>query len=29
MKILMTERYPLSEEFKSKPEFEEIIKSLE
>ena len=29
MKIVMTEHYPLSEEFKSKPEFKEIIKSLE
>ncbi len=28
MKILMTERYPLSEEFKSTPEFQEIIKML-
>ena len=29
MKIVMTEHYPLSNEFKSKPEFQEIIKSLE
>lgn len=29
MKIVMTEHYPLSDEFKSKPEFEEIIKTLE
>lgn len=29
MKIVMTEHYPLSDEFKSKPEFKEIIKILE
>ena len=29
MKIVMTEHYPLSDEFKSKPEFKEIIKVLE
>ena len=29
MKIVMTEHYPLSDEFKSKPEFQEIIKMLE
>ncbi len=29
MKIVMTEHYPLSDEFKSKPEFKEIIKALE
>ena len=29
LKIVMTEHYPLSDEFKSKPEFEEIIKTLE
>lgn len=29
MKIVMTEHYPLSDEFKSKSEFKEIIKSLE
>ncbi len=29
MKIVMTEHYPLSDEFKSKPEFQEIIKILE
>ncbi len=29
MKIVMTEHYPLSGEFKSKPEFKEIIKNLE
>ena len=29
MKIVMTEHYPLSAEFKSKPEFKEIIKILE
>ena len=29
MKIVMTEHYPLSDEFKSKPEFKEIIKMLE
>ncbi len=29
MKIVMTEHYPLSDEFKSKPEFQEIIKTLE
>ena len=29
MKIVMTEHYPLSNEFKSKPEFQEIIKMLE
>lgn len=29
MKIVMTEHYPLSDEFKSKPEFQAIIKSLE
>ncbi len=29
MKIVMTEHYPLSNEFKSKPEFQEIIKILE
>ncbi len=29
MKIVMTEHYPLSDEFKSKPEFKEIIKNLE
>lgn len=28
MKILMTERYPLSDEFKSTPEFKEILKIL-
>ena len=29
MKIVMTEHYPLSDEFKSKPDFKEIIKILE
>ncbi len=29
MKIVMTEHYPLSDEFKSKPEFQEIISMLE
>lgn len=29
MKIVMTEHYPLSDDFKSKPEFQEIIKILE
>ncbi len=29
MKIVMTEHYPLSNEFKSKPEFQEIVKKLE
>lgn len=29
MKIVMTEHYPLSDEFKSKPEFKDIIKILE
>ncbi len=29
MKILMTERYPLTDEFKTTPEFKEIIKMLE
>lgn len=29
MKIVMTKHYPLSDEFKSKPEFQEIIKMLE
>ena len=29
MKELMTKHYPLSNEFKSKPEFKEIIKMLE
>lgn len=29
MKIVMAEHYPLSDEFKSKPEFKEIIKMLE